>query len=162
MGNINLNINNRIERFDEKDVEYKVNYSRRIIIRLILSFLNTDGGMIYIGGTENEYMLELDFAKRTKIDIINTIKNIRPVATNLININIDKRSGKAIVIVNVNKGIHAYYLISENPIYYIRQNGQTSTTTQHKLLRQSHPNEISVYHPEEYKPKNNVFLVLMR
>lgn len=105
---------------ESQTIELKEKFTD-VIVRDIVAFLNTDGGIIYVGIDDNGEIKGIDDGKmdetQKKISDIVTMQ-IEPNPQNEINIVPQVENGKNIIQINVGKGF--------KPIYCIRKYGYSS------------------------------------
>ncbi|MDQ0363290.1 ATP-binding protein [Breznakia pachnodae] len=103
---------------EKHNVEFKEKW-RDDFLKTIAAFANTDGGVLYIGKTDNGKVIGVINSKKLLEDIPNKIKNKLSIVSDVREIEI---SGKSIIEVEVNKSNTA---VSYNGIYYYRSGSTT-------------------------------------
>lgn len=108
-----------MEILESNKIEFKSKYTEQVV-REIVSFLNADGGKIYIGVEDNGHVigaLKIDETLRNISDVITT--QIEPNAVDVVNPEIQFIDGLPVIVINIKKGIA--------PIYCIKRYGFSST-----------------------------------
>lgn len=103
---------------ESNKIEFKSKYTNKLI-REIVTFINADGGKIYIGIEDNGNVIgakNIDETLRSIADIITT--QIEPAATDIVTPEIQVIDGQPVVVINIKKGIA--------PIYCIKKHGFSS------------------------------------
>ena len=100
-------------------IEFKTKYTDQLV-REIVSFINAEGGKIYIGVEDNGNVIgavKIDETLRNISDIITT--QIEPNAIDIVTSEIQTIDGKPVIVVSMKKGVA--------PIYCIKKYGFSST-----------------------------------
>lgn len=102
-------------RFTESEtVELKSKFNDDVITKEIVAFLNTRGGVIYVGVSDKGEICgidKIDESLRKLSDIIST--KIEPLPIELIKSNLVMEEGKVIIEISISKGFHSLYCIKK-------------------------------------------------
>ncbi len=109
--------------FQEEDnrIELKEKVSSSLV-KEIVAFLNTEGGMIFIGINKKKEVIGIDNVDKTMLEISDIITDqISPRCIEFVRQSHEMIEGKDIIKISVNKGIKLYYIkkygLSENGCY---------------------------------------------
>ena len=95
---------------EDQNTEFKVRYTDNIL-KVVVSFLNTNSGTIYIGYNDNGELVGLMNAKATEERISHKIRDcIVPDPSIFVSINIKNYDNKDFIVIHVSKGGDVYSL----------------------------------------------------
>ena len=120
-------------------IELKREYTPDII-KSVIAFANTNGGVIYIGVNDAGKVVGVSDADKTSLKISNSIRDsIKPDVTLFVDYQQDSIDGKIIIKVMVQKGTSCPYYLADKGIrpagVYVRQGASTVPATETAILR---------------------------
>lgn len=123
--------------FENENIDFKREYTENIF-KDIVAFLNTKGGIIYIGYDDNGELIGINESKSIEEKISNGIsQKIEPDASVFISIISEKLENKDYIIIKISKGTNVYSLKNKGVLQgtYIRS-GTCSIPTSQETIRQ--------------------------
>lgn len=122
---------------ENENVEFKTEFTENIY-KEIVSFLNSNGGTIYVGYSDDGNLVGLDDAKIIEERLSNgIIQKITPDASVFVSINLNVLADKEFIVINVSKGINVYSLKDKGILKgtYVR-NGSCSLPASEETVKQ--------------------------
>lgn len=101
-----------------KSVELISEWNTKECLKIVVSFLNTNNGVIYVGINNNGYVCGINNLKNTLRNIKDSLNNkILPSTESLCKVTTESVDNKHIIVINIKKG---------NKLYYIKKYGRSS------------------------------------
>lgn len=119
-------------------VEFKREYTSDII-KTVVAFANTGGGMVYIGIADNADVVGVEDADATMLRLSNAVRDsIKPDVTLFVEYTQEVMEGKIILRVQVQRGTSCPYYLANKGIrpegVYVRQGASTVPATETAIL----------------------------
>ena len=124
---------------ENETTEFKREYADSVK-HTVAAFANTNGGTIYIGVDDDGGVRGVSDADGAALRVTNAIRDsIRPDVTLFSNCRVEKMDGKAVVVVNVQRGSARPYYIAGKGIrpegVYVRHGASTVPATETAILK---------------------------
>ena len=121
------------------NTEYKREYTEGVK-RTVVAFANTDGGTLYLGIDDNGQVCGLADPDAAMLQTTNAIRDgIRPDVTLFAECRVERRDGKAVIVVTVLRGTARPYYLAGKGIrpegVFVRQGASTVPATETAILR---------------------------
>ncbi|HRF69990.1 MAG TPA: putative DNA binding domain-containing protein [Candidatus Pelethenecus sp.] len=134
---------------ENQEVELKREYTDEIK-KSVIAFLNTNDGIIYVGINNDGEVVGVDDTDDTMKKLSSSLKNsIRPDCTQFFNIKTVQMQGKDIVQINIVKGTHRPYYLSEKGMkptgVFVRVGSSTQQAQEEKIRELVKRDDFDVY-----------------
>ena len=98
---------------NDKNIIFKRNINGKYFLKLVISFLNSENGIICIGIDKNKKVIGIKNADKICDKIQKMLKKILPICNNFVNIEVKKIDNLDVIYVNVQKGTGFFYYLKE-------------------------------------------------
>jgi ATP-dependent DNA helicase RecG len=141
---------NGINMHESTTIEFKREYNEKVI-KTMLAFLNTEGGILYLGLSDDGtvYGIDGDIDLETRRITSSFRDSVIPDPSAYFNVSLEKRDGKNIIMISVERGCSVPYCFSKYGLVpqgvYVRIGSNTVMSTHEHIRQMIKNNNVGQY-----------------